>query len=91
MRTVWSPLRDQVYGFLQRTFDIHDGYELVRVTVAASDGTTPLGQIVAPLDARRAMLPGKEPVEQLRARLPVDTLAEEKIPLVLEGPIIPTA
>ena len=91
VRTVWSPLRDQVYGFLQRTFDIHDGYELVRVTVAASDGTTPLGQIVAPLDARRAMLPGKEPVEQLRARLPVDTLAEEKIPLVLEGPIIPTA
>ncbi len=89
VRTEWGPLREQVYGFLQRTYDIHGGYDTVRVTVTAADGKTALGQIEAPVEARRAMVPGKEPVDALRARLTVDTLADQEIPVVLEGPIVP--
>jgi len=89
VRTEWGLLRDQVYGFLQRTYDIHGGYDVVRVTVTASDGKTALGQLEAPLEARHAMLEGKESIADLRARLTMDTLADEKIPVVLEGPIVP--
>ena len=89
VRTEWGPLRDQVYGFLQMTFGVHDGYDVVRVTVASRDGKTALGQVDAPRVERQAMLHSKEPAEAIRARLPVDTLPDERIPVILEGPIVP--
>lgn len=81
LRTVWRQLRNQVYGFLQTTFDIHGGYDLV--TVRVQDGKTSLGTVHAELLERQAMLDGKEPVEAIRARLPTETLADRTIPIIL--------
>ncbi|HZH42391.1 MAG TPA: hypothetical protein VFD85_15360 [Gemmatimonadales bacterium] len=89
VRTLWSPLRAQVYGFLQATFDVHGGHDVVRVTVVGSDGKQALGHVEAPVDARRAMISGKESVEAIRARMSADTLDDEKIPVVIEGPVVP--
>jgi hypothetical protein len=91
VRTEWAPLRLQIYGFLQISYDIHGAYDVVRITVASRDGQQQLGQIEASLDARHAMLNGEETVEAMRARLAVDTLADQNIPVVLEGPIVPTS
>lgn len=93
IRTVWSPLRDQVYAFVQGTFDAHGGYDLIRLKVVADDGKTSLGEIEAPLAIRQLMLEGKKkaPVDVIRSRLPVDTLADQQIPIVLKGPVIPAS
>ena len=91
VRTEWAPLRSQVYGFLQISYDIHGAYEVLRVTVTSRDGQQQLGQIQASLDARHAMLSGEETVEAMRARLAVDTLADQDMPVVLEGPIVPAS
>ena len=88
MWTEWGPLRGQVYGFLQMTLDAHGGYDVVRVSVVAKDGETSLGGIKAPLSERHAMWRGED-VEAIRARLPVDTLADEKIPIIIKGPTVP--
>ncbi len=90
VRTEWGPLRQQVYGFLQTTLDAHDGYVVVRVTVVGKDGEQSLGELEAPRAEREAMFHGEE-VESIRARLPVDTLSDESIPVILKGPIVPVA
>jgi len=64
---------------------------VLRVTVTSRDGQQQLGQIQASLDARHAMLSGEETVEAMRARLAVDTLADQDMPVVLEGPIVPAS
>ena len=91
VRTEWAPLRSQVYGFLQISYDIHGAYDVVRVTVADRDGQKQLGHIEASLDARRAMLSGDETVEAMRTRLAIDTLADQDIPVVFEGPVVPAS
>ncbi len=91
VRTEWGPLRGQVYGFLQTTFDVHGGYDSVRVTVVAKDGKANLGTVEAPVAERLALIKGNEPIEAIRARLPVDTLTEENIPVIIKGPIVPIA
>lgn len=48
-----------------------------------------LSAIDAPLAERQAMMHGHEPVEVIWARLPVETLADERIPIILEDPIVP--
>jgi hypothetical protein len=88
VRTAWGTLRNQVYGFLQTTYDVHGGYEVVRVTVTAKDGKASLGQVDAPVAERDAMLHAED-IDTIRARLAVDTLADEKIPVIVKGPIVP--
>jgi len=88
VHTEWGPVRNQVYGFLQTTYDVHGGYDVVRVTVTAKDGKTSVGQVDASLAERDAMLQGED-VNTIRARLTVDTLADETIPVILKGPIVP--
>lgn len=85
VRTVWGPLRKQVYGLIQTTFDVHGGYDLVRVSVLARDGKTSLGAVEMPVGEREALINGKEDVDAIRQRLALDSLADEKVPVIIKG------
>lgn len=85
--TLWNLLRDQVYGFLQMTLDAHGGYEIVRINVVDTNAKDQLGEVEAPLSERQAMWQGKEKVDTIRVRLPVDTLQDKKIPIIVKGPV----
>jgi hypothetical protein len=87
--TEWGALRNQVYGFLQMTLDVHDGYPLVKVVVTGTDGKTNFGELHTTLEDRKIIRRGREPVEAIQGRVQLDSLANEQIPVIIRGPLMP--
>lgn len=84
VRTEESPIRNQAYGLLQTTLDIHDSYGLVILEVLNTDGSF-AGKVVADWPARQQIFERKKPIEEVRSLLTEDTLPDEAMPVVIRG------
>ncbi|MBI4538942.1 MAG: hypothetical protein HY704_05460 [Gemmatimonadetes bacterium] len=85
VKTYRAPAWKQVYGFLQMTYDLHGYYEMVEVVLEDASVSTEMGRLKAPRDVREAMVTSDIAPEDLRPRMEADTLADNEIPVVLEG------
>ena len=81
-RTEEAYVREQVYGLLQCSLDIHDAYEWVIVQVLRSDDSC-AGIVRADRPARQIIFEGGRPIGEVRTLLAEDSLPEEKMPVVI--------
>ena len=84
IRTEDSPIRQQAYGLLQMTLDVHDTYKVVVLEVEREDGTN-VGRIVADREAREHIFDGTKSIEEICSLLTEDTLPDEMIPVIIRG------
>ena len=57
--------------------------------MTAQDRKANLGSVEFPYAERISLVERHDDVEEIRKRLPVDTLADQAIPIVIKGPIVP--
>lgn len=75
-------VRNQVYGLIQHTLNIHDAYEWLVLILLRSDDSR-AGVVKSDRTTRQAIFEGKNPIVEVRALVSEDTLPEEKMPVVL--------
>lgn len=77
------PIREQVYGLIQHTWDLHEPFEWLEI-VYGNAANEQVGRLRSSLAARNVIMTSREGIDAVREQQEEDTLPDEEIPVVVE-------